>query len=852
MSYEQYNFLSQIFTVQDNTGIYLTSVDLFFSTKDPTLPVTIQIRDVIQGTPSNVIIPFSEVTLRPSEVNVSNNASIPTRFTFESPIYLAGPTQQNLRGNSEINRVTREYALCIVSSSQNYSLYSASIGSQDNTQQQNTNISNQPFVKSLFKPKTSSTWDSSKDEILKFALYRASFENEGVVRFFNPTLEGLSHETVTSSNSFLTLSKKIIVGLTSSNYNKTQIVNGVTIVQGSASGKLVGLAGSIAPQVGVGITIINSGFGYTTGTYTNVSLITQTGLGQGAKATIGVVTTGISTVTITNGGFGYSVGDVLTIGDISGNAGFGVRLGINSITDNNSFIIDNINGGSFSVGVTTLRYINSSGITTSLGQGSDLFVNTLYEDPLNDGLHMKVFHQNHDMNSYENYVRINKFYPITSEVNSKLSQELLPSNSNPIVLESTIGFENFEGLPVDATNLGYIIIGNEIISYTGVSGNSLTGITRGVETLNTLSSNNNPLSVPPYQIGSYVYKYELKGVSLRRINKVHKLSEVDNVDSHPINIDSYYIKIDTSNTDFDGKQIGKNRAGSLFFNETSLTGDYGTHLSQNIQYSNITPTIKNIIPTSTFIQGRIRTFSGTSCNGSENSFEDLGYSEISLNRATSFETPRLVASTINESKHIQNSPGNRSFDMELVLTTEDERVSPLIDLEEISVKLGGYRLNQPITLEKYSTDDTIRSLTDDSHACIYISKPVNLQFASNSLKVLLSAYTGNTGNIRVLYRLFKSDNPNLSANYELFPGYKNYSVDSNGIKRVIDPSLNDGTSDSLVRSGSYYGLFDYEYTADDLPYFNAFSIKVILSGTNQADPPYLSDIRAIATVKPES
>ena len=74
MSYEQYNFLSQIFTVQDNTGIYLTSVDLFFSAKDETLPVTLQLRSVIQGTPSNVIIPFSEVTLRPSEVNTSFDA----------------------------------------------------------------------------------------------------------------------------------------------------------------------------------------------------------------------------------------------------------------------------------------------------------------------------------------------------------------------------------------------------------------------------------------------------------------------------------------------------------------------------------------------------------------------------------------------------------------------------------------------------------------------------------------------------------------------------------------------------------------------------------------------------------
>ena len=117
--------------------------------------------------------------------------------------------------------------------------------------------------------------------------------------------------------------------------------------------------------------------------------------------------------------------------------------------------------------------------------------------------------------------------------------------------------------------------------------------------------------------------------------------------------------------------------------------------------------------------------------------------------------------------------------------------------------------------------------------------------------MLLSAYTGASGNIRVLYRLFSPENTDLSSNYEPFPGYKNYTVDANGIKRVTDPSLNDGTSDSRVNAGSDNQIYDYEYSADNLPYFSSFSIKVIISGTNQADVPYLNDIRAIANIKPQ-
>lgn len=845
MSYEQYNFISQVFSVQDNTGVYLTSVDLFFARKDETLPVTVQIREVLQGVPSNVAIPLSEVTLKPSEINTSLNANAPTRFTFESPVYLAGPSQQNIRGNSESNRVTKQYCLVVMSSSQIYRLYTASIGSVDSTGNENSNISNQPFVRSLFKPKTSSTWGPAEDEFLKFSLNRASFSSEGIVRFFNPPLETLDHETVTSSNSFLTLSKKILVKLSSSDYDPTKIFKGVTIVQDNAYGKLSGIAGSISSQVGVGISIIDAGIGFTTGTYNSIPLVTQTGIGQGAIANIGVVNTGISTVTITNGGFGYSVGDVLTVGDITGNAGFGVRLGVTSTSTNNSFVLDNVQG-TFSVGLSTVKYINSSGITTDLGVGSTISISNIYEDPFYDGLHMKVYHQNHDMNSFENYVRINKFYPLITEVHSKLTSEI----TNQVQLESASGFETFEGLPVDGNNPGYIIIGDEIISYTGISNNTLTGITRNASSLNIVS--NQILSYTlPFPVGTYVYKYEINGVSLRRINKVHLLSEVDNSENHPIDIDSYYIKIETSDVDFEGNSVGKDRSGELFFKETLLTGDYGTHLSQNIQYSNILPSIKTILPSSTDIQGRVRTFSGTSSNGSENSFEDQGYTDISIGEITYFDSPRIIASSINEKYNIRNSPGNKSFDMEFVLSTNDERVSPLIDLEEISVKLGSYRLNQPIPLTTYASNDTVRGLSGDPHAFVYISKPVQLNFPSNSLKVLLSAYIGSSSDMRVLYRLFNTNNPKISSNYELFPGYKNYTVDSNGIKRVTDSSLNDGLSDSRVSVDSYFQEYDYEYTADNLPYFNAFSIKVVLSGTNQADSPYLSDIRAIATIKPE-
>ena len=82
--------IAQTFQVSDNhpNGVFVTSVDIFFQSKDDALPVTLQIRPVETGVPSSVILPFGEVVLDPNEVEVSQDASVPTKFTFESPLYL--------------------------------------------------------------------------------------------------------------------------------------------------------------------------------------------------------------------------------------------------------------------------------------------------------------------------------------------------------------------------------------------------------------------------------------------------------------------------------------------------------------------------------------------------------------------------------------------------------------------------------------------------------------------------------------------------------------------------------------------------------------------------------------------
>lgn len=76
------------------------------------------------------------------------------------------------------------------------------------------------------------------------------------------------------------------------------------------------------------------GSGYTNGTYTNVELVSNTGSGIGARATITVAGGAVTVVTVTTGGDGYAVGDELTAdpADIGG-TGTGFTVDVLTITN---------------------------------------------------------------------------------------------------------------------------------------------------------------------------------------------------------------------------------------------------------------------------------------------------------------------------------------------------------------------------------------------------------------------------------------------------------------------------------------------------------------------------------------
>jgi len=179
--------LAQTFMIDDAGGVFVTSMDLFFSTKDANVPITIQIREVVNGYPSNVILPFSEVTLNPSLVNTTTDASTATKFTFPSPVYL----QENV-----------EYSFVIMANSNAYNCYVGRMG--ETVIGSNRTISAQPYAGVMFKSQNGSTWSAEQNEDIKFTINRAEFSNvTGTVTLTNGTLPSrtLKNNPIRTTNS---------------------------------------------------------------------------------------------------------------------------------------------------------------------------------------------------------------------------------------------------------------------------------------------------------------------------------------------------------------------------------------------------------------------------------------------------------------------------------------------------------------------------------------------------------------------------------------------------------------------------------------------------------------------------
>ena len=224
--------VAQAFFIDQEDGIFVTSIDLFFAAKSSSLPITMQLRTMMNGYPTTTIIPFAEVTKQAADITVSTDASEATTFTFPSPVYLQNAT---------------EYCFVPLTNTDDYTIYTARLG--QTTLDASRLISKQPYLHSMFKSQNGGTWNAEQNETVKFTLNRASFTegtnaNVYLVNDEIPTLtlgsnpiEG--NATAGSGSTFGT--NPAIIKINARNHGLHSTAHNVTIA-GVPSGTVNGLA----------------------------------------------------------------------------------------------------------------------------------------------------------------------------------------------------------------------------------------------------------------------------------------------------------------------------------------------------------------------------------------------------------------------------------------------------------------------------------------------------------------------------------------------------------------------------------------------------------------------------------
>jgi len=808
--------LAQTFTV-DETGAFLSSIDLFFANVDPTQKVTVSLRTVELGAPTlNLASDHSEVTLDSSQITTSTDGTIATKVTFPSPVFLSPGT---------------EYAIVVLAPQSNlYELWVARMGERTvNTttlpDAESVIVTKQYIGGSLFKSQNGTIWTASQFEDMKFKLYKCNFSTTpGTAFFYNPKQVIDSNSSILPVDPIKTLPRKLKVVISNTTVMNNILIPGAKVSDSTASTAITGIVENAGGTANA-MTKTNVGVGYSQGTYAGVPFYNITGSGSGATATIVINASGQINAdpTSISGGSGYVVGDVLGLTTSTMVRGSGAQITVTGLSNRNTLYLTNVQGKEFTASSNLVVYNGSSAVAMAgTTITSSNVINDLYE-----GNVIEVTQFSHGMHADNNVLTLSGIKPNTAPTTISAA---LGTNDTSVSVADTTSFNFQSGIH---TSAGYAQINGEVVYYNsitaGVSPAGTLGISsRGVDSIQRSHS-----------VNDQIFSYELNGVPLNRINTTHSLPSSTLLKSER-DIDKYHIQILRGDRDADDDQLS--------FSDENQVGGAECKGTRNVQYNTITPTFNVITPgEGSSISGQIRTVSGTSAGGSEISFLDQGFEDVSINSLNNLTTPRIVASERNESTRLTSLPKNKSLTVGLTLNSSDPNLSPMINaVNGTAIILGRNRLNNPIT--DYAFDGRVNLEEDDPHSSTYISNKVSLKQPATSLKVLVGSYRHSSADFRVLYKLTRTDSSGVEQAFELFPGFDNLrDTDGDGLgDDIINSVNNSGRPDGFVASSAEGEFKEYQFSIDELEQFNGFQIKIVMSGTNEARAPRFQDLRVIA------
>lgn len=167
-----YDPIAQAF--QLNNDQFVTGVGLYFLNKDINEPITVQIRNMVNGYPGTTV--YAEKVISGASIKTSTTAAQETKVVFDDPVYC---------------NAGESYCFTVLSNSDLDSVWLAETTQKDLAS--GSLITKNPYLNgTLFSSSNALTWTAHQSQDLKFNLYGASFESSGQITFQSVT--GVSYD----------------------------------------------------------------------------------------------------------------------------------------------------------------------------------------------------------------------------------------------------------------------------------------------------------------------------------------------------------------------------------------------------------------------------------------------------------------------------------------------------------------------------------------------------------------------------------------------------------------------------------------------------------------------------------
>lgn len=156
--------VGQSFVLDSDT--LLSGVDVYFENKPASgAPVILEVRGVTNGMINDTI--YAHKSLSASEVSVSSDSSVPTRFTLDSPVYCERNTL---------------YAFVLKSNSDEYRVWVAEMGDEDILTKESI-LKNVYLSGVMYSSSNNAAWSIHQTSDMKFRLLASTYATNAVVNF---------------------------------------------------------------------------------------------------------------------------------------------------------------------------------------------------------------------------------------------------------------------------------------------------------------------------------------------------------------------------------------------------------------------------------------------------------------------------------------------------------------------------------------------------------------------------------------------------------------------------------------------------------------------------------------------